>query len=80
MVRNIWTPLESTRRMCTDDLDINLFMVNHVCMPEGLGEGTCAFVKRMSNMARTREGDMIVIVTVVLITKLNHSSSSAGLS
>ena len=43
LVQNIGSPGHSVRRTCTDSLDINLWLVDHVCMSEGGGAGHMCF-------------------------------------
>jgi len=74
IVQGLDTPDWKVRRSCTENLDINMFMVDHVCMSEGGGRGKMCFCEDSEcNTATTTMASPFHLIWVPIIKSLSYT-------
>ena len=77
LVQHRGTEYESVRRTCTDEIDINLFMVDHVCMTEGGKDGIMCFCEE--NKCNTASSRPLLTLPTLVATTIFYNVLNGGL-
>ena len=69
------------KRTCTDDFDVNFFMVNHACMTEGHRHGHMCFCEEDEcnhSTVTAASRSLTVMVLATLLTIIGGASASVS--
>ena len=66
------------RRTCTDDFEVNYFIVNHACMTEGHRHGHMCFCEtdRCNGADRGSMSTLVIAIAVAVATLANSWGNS----